>query len=123
MGLPEVDFGPVRQESYDFCRRKERGKRKKEWSQLRDLIREERKPFVRSEARQLLLRSTCGLTRRISGSVWSSSSGELKGSQVVPEANVLLVSSMLDGSRENCQLGEPPEAVSYQRGFSLRDRP
>ena len=38
-------------------------------------------PCVWSEGRQLPLRSACGLRRRISGPVWSSSSGELKGSQ------------------------------------------
>ena len=105
---------------------------KKEWSQVRGLIKEE--PFVRSanrlmmpcvwsEGRQLPLRSVCGLRRRISGPVWSSSSGELKGSQVLPEANLLLVLGLLEGSRDNYQLGELLEAVSYQRGFSLRDRP
>ena len=107
---------------------------KKEWPQVRDLIREERGPFVRSanrlmlpcvwsEGRQLPLRSVCGLRRRISGPVWSSSSGELKGSQVLPEGNLLLVSGLLEGLRGDYQLGEPLEAVSYQRGFSLRDRP
>ena len=45
------------------------------------------------------------------------------GSQVLPEANLLLVSGLLEGSRDDYQLGEPLEAVSYQRGFSLRDRP
>ena len=80
-------------------------------------------PCVWSEARQLLLRSACGLRRRISGPVWISSSGELKGSQVFPEANVLLVSGLSVDSRDNYQLTEPLEAVSYQRGFILRGRP
>ena len=106
---------------------------KKEWSQARDLITEEREivrsanrlmlPCVRNEARQLPLRSACGLRRRISGPVWSNSSRELKGGQVLPEASALLVSGLLEGSRDNYQLGEPMEAVSYLRGFSLRDRP
>ena len=78
---------------------------------------------VRSEARQLPLRSVCGLGRGISGPVWSSSSEELKDSQVFPEANFMLVSRLLEGSRDDYQLGEPLEAISYQRGFSLRDRP
>ena len=63
------------------------------------------------------------ITLAISGPVWSSSSGELKGSQVLPEANLLLVWGLLEGSRDDYQLGELLEAVSYQRGFSLRDRP
>ena len=44
-------------------------------------------------------------------------------SQVFPEANVLLVSGLSGDSRDNYQLAEPLEAVSYQRGFSLRGRP
>ena len=32
------------------------------------------------------------------------------------EANVLMVSGLVEGSRDNCHLGEPLEAVSYQRG-------
>ena len=79
-------------------------------------------PCVWSEERQIPLRSVCGLRRRIFGPVWSSSSGELKGSQILPEASLLLVSGLLKGSGDDYQLGEPLEAVSYQRGFSLRDR-
>ena len=41
----------------------------------------------------------------------------------MPEANLLLVSGLLEGSRDDYQLGESLEAISYQRGFSLRDRP
>ena len=57
VGLAEVDFNPVRRKSYVFCRRTERGKRsfivllKKEWSQVRDLTREEREAF-RAEREQ-----------------------------------------------------------------------
>ena len=80
-------------------------------------------PCVWSEGRQLPLRSVYGLRRRISGPIWISSSGELKGRQVLPEANLLLVSGLLEGSRDDYQLGEPLEAISHQRGFSLRDRP
>ena len=80
-------------------------------------------PCVWSEGRQIPLKSVCGLRRRIFRPVWSSSSEELKGSQVLPEANLLLVSGLLEGSGDDYQLGEPLEAVSYQRGFSLGDRP
>ena len=68
---------------------------------------------MRSANRLMLpLRSACGLRRRISGPVWSSSSVELKGCQVLLEANVLLVSGLLECSRDKYQLGEPLEAVS-----------
>ena len=61
-------------------------------------------PYVWSKARQLPLRSACGLKRRIFGSVWSTCSGELKGSQILPEANLLLVSGLWEGSRDDYQL-------------------
>ena len=80
-------------------------------------------PSARSEARHLQVRSTCGLRLRIFGPVWSSSSGELKDSQVSPEANPSLILGLLEGSRVHSQLGEPLEAVLYQRGFSPRDHP
>ena len=71
-------------------------------------------PCVRSEVRQLPPRSVCVLRRRISGPVWRSSSGELKGSQVLREGPVLRVTGLLEGSREIYQLGVPLDAFSYQ---------
>ena len=80
-------------------------------------------PCMWSEARQVPFRSACGLRLVITGPAWSSSSGELKGSQVLPDLNYLLFSGVLGGPRVHYLVGEPLEAISYQRGFGLHNRP
>ena len=76
-------------------------------------------PWVWNEARQLLLRRSCGLRQSISGPVWNRSSEELKGSQVSPETNALLVLSLLEGSWNYYLLDESLKVVSHQRGSAV----
>ena len=98
---------------------------KKEWPQVRDLIREEREAFraereqadaaLRVERSEAAAAQGClrAMTENLRASM-DQFQQRVKGQSSFARGEHFAGLGLLEGSRDSCQLGEPLEADSYQ---------